>query len=126
MARHTKRREREKRPSCWKLDHSSSLDQPDEQHSQGDDQQDVNVAIERIRRHHPQQPKNQQNNENCPQHEISPRIGSPYDFCRAEYFVRTDSSLPADGGGATSPFTMSRFSIRLWYNASLSSMSCRR
>ena len=33
MARHTKRRGREKRPLCWKLDHSSSLDQSDQQHS---------------------------------------------------------------------------------------------
>src|ERR1051325_5486716 len=49
---------------------SSTGDEINNQHHDGEHEQDVNESTERVRTHQAEQPKHQQNNEYCPQHKF--------------------------------------------------------
>src|SRR5262249_24648963 len=56
---------------CGELDRSSALDDADQHHDHGDDQQDVDEAAEGIRAHHAERPEDEQYYEDRPQHRVS-------------------------------------------------------
>ena len=59
------------------LDWISSLDDADQQNDNGHYQEKVNVAPERIGTDHSQQPENQQDHKDCPEHSFWASQGLP-------------------------------------------------
>jgi hypothetical protein len=55
----------------WLLD-SSSLNEIDHEHHQGNDQEDMNESTHRVRSDQPQRPHDQQNHKNSPKHVSTP------------------------------------------------------
>jgi len=53
------------------LQRSTALDQIDNQHYNGKDEQDVNEAAKRVGADQSKQPENEQDHKDCPEHKVS-------------------------------------------------------